>query len=560
MPGLLIGAALVLAAWHGLRRSVGAGWRRTPVLALALDGGPVLGGFAVALAASARPILSALFVAGTAAGLALADRTKRAVLNEPVVFADRAELFEVVRHPRLYLPFAGTWRVLGIALALAACVGTLAWVEPPAWRLPLLPGGMLLAAGALAAAAACLWIPTWPPILRRLHRIYEAVLAPTRDPVKDAARWGLLGSAIVHATIARAERPMRQQQAAAARPRQGVFRADAGPIVLVQAESFMDPRRLHPAFAAAVPHWAALEPSALLSGRLSVPCWGANTVRTEFAVLTGLPDAQLGLDRFNPYEAFARRRLPSLAWQAREAGYRTIFVHPFDLGFYGRNQVLPNLGFEELVGPEAFRGAGRAGAYVADVEVARVVARLVRERGPRVLVLAVTMENHGPWDGVADPAPPEPLPPALAGLPDAAPLGRWLRHLRGTDAMLPVLTDALRDAAGAPAGAEGAEAGASPPGWLVFYGDHQPSMPGALRTLLPSAPPHHDQRTDYLAWHAGAALRDARAGGPRPQRDLAAHELGDALLRLASHGPVGAAAAAAGTPPSSGRRPVLPAA
>ena len=302
----------------------------------------------------------------------------------------------------------------------------------------------------------------------------------------------------------------------------------SGPIILVQAESFMDPARLHPALAGTLPHWAALQAQAVRHGALDVPAWGANTVRSEFAVLAGIEEPALGLDRFNPYEAFARTGLPSLGTAAKAAGYNTAVVHPFDPSFYGRRWVMPGLGFDRFVGPEAFAPAPQ-GRYPGDAEVARVVAALVQELGPRAFIFVITMAAHGPWSGdpailptapasapaatlAAAQAPATPLAsaPALADVAEAGQLAGWLDAMRGTDAMLPVLADALR-AAGS--------------GWLAVYGDHQPSLPGALAALGVT-----DRRTDYLIW----TVPSAPGPGPGPVRD-GAHPA-NASLRHAGTG------------------------
>lgn len=476
------GALPALALWIALRREAGAGLRG-PLLWL--DALPIAMGFLLGVLGTGRPVLTAVLLSATGAGLMLSDRVKRAVLDEPVVFADRSELIELVRHPIFYLPFAGTGRVLAGGAAAMLAVGALSWAEPPVW--PASASSMLTALG---LGVACFVLPTWPPLLHRLAAAY-ARLPLAREPAQDAALLGILGCFIVHATLARAERPARQR-AARERPWPALPR-DAGPIVVVQSESFMDVRRLHPSLGdAALPGWAGLCRGASLRGRLAVPAWGANTVRTEFAVLSGLDEAALGLDRFNPYAAFARTELPSLARAAKAAGYRTVCVHPFDLGFYGRRQVLPLLGFDVLVGPEAFRGAARFGAWVGDPEVARVVADVVRREGPDVFVFAITMQNHGPWDAGA-PAP------GLEGVVEAGPLGQYLMGVREADRVISVLTGALGD------------------GWLLIYGDHQPSLPGALHALGVE-----DRRTDYAIWSA--------RGGAGARQDLAAHELGRALL------------------------------
>ena len=483
---VLLGALPALALWVALRRGVGARLRGPLLL---LDALPVALGFALGLLATGRPVLTAVLLAAACAGLLAADWVKRATLGEPLVFADRAELTEVVRHPSLYLPFAGTGRVLAGTGAAAAALTALAWAEPPLW--PVRPWHPPLAA---ALGVACFVVPTWPPLLHRLAAFYAR--APiSRDPARDMARLGPLACFIVHATLARAERPGRQR---AARAVAGTaMPVGAGPVVIVQAESFMDVRRLHPALGdAALPGWASLCRDAVQQGRLAVPAFGANTVRTEFAVLTGLDEDALGLDRFNPYAAFAESGLPTLARAARAAGYRTVCVHPFDLGFYGRRRVLPRLGFDTLVGPERFRDAATPGGWVADAAVARVVADVVRREGPRVLVFAITMQNHGPWPA-AVPAP------GVERVPQAGALGGYLAGVRAADEAIPILTAAL--------GAAGS------PGWLLAYGDHQPSLPDALGTLGVQ-----DRRTDYAIWSA--------RGGDGTQRDLAAHELGRALL------------------------------
>src|SRR5207253_969711 len=81
--------------------------------------------------------------------------------------------------------------------------------------------------------------------------------------------------------------------------------------------------------------------SAALFGRFAVPAWGAYTMRAEFAVLSGVPESELGYDRFNPYYALARVPLESQVWRLRRAGYRTICLHPFDRRFFRRDLALP---------------------------------------------------------------------------------------------------------------------------------------------------------------------------------------------------------------------------
>lgn len=505
MAQVLIGMAITLATWLGLRALVGAPLAGTPgrgrLFVLCLDALAPFAGFALFTLPTARPILAGLAVLCLAAGMGVADRVKRVVLDEPVVFADRAELLEVVRHPRLYLAFVGVWRMAAGATLCLASVALLVHLEPPLWHMGLVTALLLTMVAAIVGRALFV-IPTFTPVATRLHARYVA-LAPSREPKLDAARFGLLAACAIQAMIARVERPGLQR---AARDRSWpTLPEDAGPIIVVQGESFVDARRLHPDLAGALPEFARLGREGVRHGKLEVPCWGANTIRSELAVLAGLGPEEVGLDRYNPYEHFARVRLPSLAWSAKAAGYRTICIHPYDADFYARHKVMPLLGFDQFVAIEGFAGAARLGPYVGDAAVAERAAALIAEHGPRLFLFVITMENHGPWDAKHDGVAPWPLPEDWRGLADATAIGRWLRHLHATDAMIPVLREAIGER-----------------GWLLFYGDHQPSLAGAFR-----APGTADRRTDYAIWRADA--------GGGEEADSSADQLAFALLDAMAH-------------------------
>lgn len=240
-----------------------------------------------------------------------------------------------------------------------------------------------------------------------------------------------------------------------------------------------------------------------MHGPLTVPCWGANTIRSELAMLTGLGNDDLGLDSFNPYEYFARVPLPSLASTARSAGYRTICIHPYQPDFYYRDKVMPLLGFDQFIGIEGFAGAARTGPYVSDVAVAERLAAIIADQGPKVLVFAITMQNHGPWDAAHDAIDPVALPPKWGDVPQKVAMGRWLRHLESTDAMIPILRRAIGEK-----------------GWMIFYGDHQPSLAGPFHVAGAI-----DKRSDYAIWRAGGAAGD--------RVDLAAEDIAAAFIKAA---------------------------
>lgn len=432
---LLAGALLPLPAWWWLRR----GARISPWMLL--DAAPLVAAFCALLAVTARPVLAGGLVGGACLFLAVADRAKRAALHEPLAFTDGGLLWQVPTHPRFYLPFVPRAVVVGgIGAGIAAFVAVVV-LEPAV----ALGGAARLTLLGVAVALAAL-------VLRPLVLLRGVAMA--RDPARDAARFGMLGAFALHARMAAVERPARR---AAHPPAPALVAAEAvrPHLVLMQLESFCDPRRL--GIAQALPCWDALAAGALSRGRLAVPGFGANTMRTEFVVLTGLDDAALGLDRFNPYFRFARAPVTSLAWALGGAGWRTACLHPYDGRFFGRDRVLPALGFRRFDDAAAFGDAPRENGLVSDAALgARIVAEIQAATDP-LFLYAISVAAHGPWPG-----------------PD--PAAGWAARMAATDAMLGAVAEAARRSAR--------------PVVLAAFGDHRPSLPVARGAT----------DTDYLIW------------------------------------------------------------
>jgi hypothetical protein len=488
------GAALPIAGWCGLRWAVGASFKPGP--ALVIDAALPMTGFVLIFAASGKPIFAGTVILLAILAFAKADQLKRRTLLEPIVFADGYQTIDVVfRHPELNMLFSEKRHILCAVVIILGLFTGIYVVDAGVWPWTAWPG---VAAAALVAAGG--WVVACP-LGDRLAALLLRCGA-TADPLRDAEILGPLAMQIAHVVIARAERPRRRAAvfapAVSAMPARG-FAAYA-PVVVVQCESFFDTRPLHRGIPDdLLPVFDRCCASSIQYGRLSVPGFGANSVRTEFAVLSGLAEQALGFDRFNPYLCFARSPVRSLAWRMRAAGYRTICVHPFDPRFYRRDLVMRNLGFDAFLADNAFLGAARAGRYVADIALAERVAEIIWDEGPNVFVFAITMQNHGPWHervATAD------LCRTLPKMPGGAAFVRFLQGIKDADAMLGVLTEALQT--------QGDR------GLLAFYGDHLPGLHAAFRYLG-----HDDRRTDYLLW-------SPRAGDPT-RLDLAAADLSHAI-------------------------------
>jgi hypothetical protein len=490
---VVVGCVLALGAWLLPRRVAKA--RSDGVRTLMLDFLPVLLAGSLVLTATGRPIFTGALLISLGAGFALADHTKRQVLREPVVFSEMSELRHVFTHPQLYLPFAGPALVIGGAAAAAAlCIALLSF-ERALWQpdpLVLLFYGGLMLAG--------IWLTSREPTLGAAAAALRE-LGATGEPFSDARSLGPFAMVLTYGVIARAERAARRaRHKPQPLPSLGRVHAQrAVPLILVQCESFFDARRLSP-----------LIPQGLLSGfdaccgtggtfgRLQVPGWGANTMRAEFAVLTGIPESELGYDRFNPYHAFARVPIASLVWHLRSQGYRTVCLHPFDRSFFRRDLTLPALGFETFLGIETLGGSRRP-PYYSDPELANHVLRVLDAEGPRAFIFAITMGNHGPWREAGPPISPE-LRRNFdrSGLPQGGELLRYLDGLRQSDEMLQILLTGLQRR--------------HREGVLSFYGDHLPSLPDAFRHFG-----FEEAGSDYVVWRAGETATQ--------QLDLPAHRL-----------------------------------
>nr|WP_186037434.1 LTA synthase family protein [Burkholderia gladioli] len=439
------------------------------------------------IAVTARPIFSAFATLALVGLLAAVSNAKYESLREPFVFTDLSLFSQLFSHPRLYLPFLSIGKVVaigaGIVLVIAGFIA-----ERPAPPYPAsvsLPVAALLFVLALRAAAA---------------------LPLTLNAGVDQRRHGFL--AVFVAYLLNGLRPAtlrRFREALAASPYAAGAPQRRPDVIVIQSESFFDARRLGAAIARGqLARFDEACREALWHGELEVPAWGANTMRTEFAVLTGASQAALGYARFYPY-AFVRQKCASLAAWFSRGGYRTVAIHPYYADFFGRDRVFPLLGFSAFLDIGHFASASRAGPYVSDAAVAEAIIETLEAPGdePR-FVFAMTMENHGPLH----------LETVLPGesanrhtLGDGAlwrDLTAYLRHIENADAMLGRLLDYLRSSRRETV--------------ICFYGDHVPALSQVFDRLG-----NNPEHSDFFIWR-----NYGKKGFER--RDVRAEQLGGLLL------------------------------
>lgn len=492
-------------------------------------------GFGLELALFQRPWFGVANLLGLMLLLTAVNNTKFAMLREPFFYPDFEYFTDAIKHPRLYLPFFGLWKaLLGVAVyGVALAVGL--WLERPV-DLHLLSavyafmpdvirvaldnraGWLLLCVAGFLIAGALL-----------LNMANRRPINITFNAVNDLTQWGLLAALWryrqaesetidLHAHAPFSARPIPATPQPQPQPQEvqthALLPATASPqpdLVMVQCESFFDVRR---AYSGVRPDVLAtfdgLQAQAMGHGRLHVPAWGANTVRTEYAVLSGVDPALMGVHRYNPYRRLGRHAVATMAKYLRGRGYKTICVHPYAVNFYRRHRSFPAMGFDVFLDIEAFNGKERFGPYVSDKAVADKVVELLGEpAGQPLFIYVITMENHGPlhWESVSHADHQQFFAQTLpAGCDD---LVAYVRHIANADRLMHDLSTAM-NASSRPVG-------------LCIFGDHVPIMPAVYAALG-----EPDGTTDYLYWaNAAANLGQASNGAAC---DLQAHELARGFL------------------------------
>lgn len=475
----LFAGLIVLDALCDPRAGRPAHFRSASGLSVLLSAGTATVG--ALLTITGEPVTAVFVTLLVAGSLTLISNVKHKVLGEPLVFSDFALVLAVFQQPQFYLSALKRWHIallIGAALGLVAGLTVFSNLEVG----PRLVGVGLTLAG-FAALALFVRAPVW------------RMVADAPDLSRDVGRHGLIASILVYWFFWRtlSDPPPCTLSARVV--------AGAPLVVIVQCESFTDPVEVFSDPSLALPGLTAARRAASQTGCLKVPGFGAYTMRTEYGVLFGRSEGALGLRRFDPFLTARGEASWALPHRLEEQRWTSLFLHPHDLGFYGRDRVMPAAGFDRIIGPEGFAPpAPGEGRYVTDAAVADTIIDLAAQATGPTLMYVVTIENHGPWP-VADDSHEQPG----AG---------YLKFLQNSDRMLQRLLVALPRL--------------GRPVVFCFFGDHRPSIPKASE-------PGGERHTPYviLKFSADGAV----CNSDTVLADLTPAELHHAILAAIPSGP-----------------------
>lgn len=289
-------------------------------------------------------------------------------------------------------------------------------------------------------------------------------------------------------------------------------------VIAVMSESFFDPTRL-PGVSFSedpVPNLHRLQKEAS-SGTLFPPSFGGGTANTEFEFLTGhsmhfLPTGSV------PYQQYVRRKQASLASIFAARGYRTAAVHTNFRWFWEREQVYQHFGFQRFVSSEDMPEAPLDGKWISDAVLTDYVVREVEKDPTPLFLFGISMEAHGPYDPGRYPASTLRIDGPLDDTARAE-LMSFVESARHADRELGALVETFQRS--------------ERPLFLIFFGDHLPSLPHTFRQTgvaqsidrLTREQKHFLHQVPLVVWtNTGAPRRDLGA--------LSASFLGPLVLEL----------------------------
>jgi len=171
-------------------------------------------------------------------------------------------------------------------------------------------------------------------------------------------------------------------------------------IIFVQMESFFDLNSLNNMEFSQnpVPNFTKLK-NENASGLFTVPIIGAGTVNTEFEVITGMRNSDFGPGEYPYKTVLLETTCESIAYNLKNHGYTSHFIHNYLGAFYGRNKVYSNLGYDYFLSIEYMTGYEvNVNGWAEDkILVKYINESLDSTQGPD-LINAVTVQGHGSYD------------------------------------------------------------------------------------------------------------------------------------------------------------------
>ncbi len=140
-----------------------------------------------------------------------------------------------------------------------------------------------------------------------------------------------------------------------------------------------------------------------IQGHTYMSVLGGGTVNSEFEVLTSLPLSFFPAGAY-PFQQYVKSGHTSIGRLLENQGYDTWISHPNKPTNYSRQEVWPNLGFENTSFIDDYEDAKIVHSYVSDESAYKGIIKQFEEKKENpnsnpLFAYLVTMQNHGAYIG-----------------------------------------------------------------------------------------------------------------------------------------------------------------
>lgn len=231
------------------------------------------------------------------------------------------------------------------------------------------------------------------------------------------------------------------------------------------------------------------------TGQMYTVDYGGGTANIEFEVDTAMTNYWASTVPFvdlYPHTDF----VPSIAQIAKNAGYKTLAIHPFNGGMYKRNIALPKEGIDEFITEDEmhFTEKDDNRQYINDRSAYNETLKAIKENDEHMMISLITMQNHAGYgsDGyksysykLADSPKTGDLSTPFSD-DEKSQIAVYLESLHNADYYLSEFLDALK--------------GLDEKTVVLWYGDHAPGIIGRVNDSKNKDTRDLSRVTPYFVW------------------------------------------------------------
>ena len=273
-------------------------------------------------------------------------------------------------------------------------------------------------------------------------------------------------------------------------------------IIFLQLESFYDVTNIEGYEYSNEPHPIySLLKEKLPGGFLTVPSIGAGTANTEFEIMTGMDKAHFGFGEYPYLSVMQKQTCESMAYNAREYGYKSHVIHNHKGTFYDRNVVFPNLGFDTFTSLENMVDiVTNPRNWAKDRVLIEPIIDCLNSSSEQDIIYTISVQPHGKYpseelyETILDGSEPKIALSGNEDNPENAGFAYYVNQVNEVDTFIGELILELSFR--------------NEPTILVFYGDHLPAFSVQKYWTLKEG---NYFQTDYIIWNnCGIDFSDAK--------------------------------------------------